>query len=539
MIGFLISNLRSLLKRIRNRDTEPHTAESVMEAKDEDRVKAESEKTLGTSSEAGDSKPRSRRRRSRRRPDSRKRSPSEDDTTSSDISVARPQEDHSIPWDLSRFEVPAAEGKTRFHDMDLSPEVMHAIADLGFQYCTPIQAEIMPHVLKGADAAGRAQTGTGKTAVFLISMITHMLRNPIADRRRPGTPRALILAPTRELVLQIEKDAKQLSRYTPLRTIAVFGGMDYEKQRRLLGDGAVDIVAATPGRLLDFCQREDMDLSQVEILVIDEADRMLDMGFIPDVKRIVRKTPSKSKRQTMFFSATLTPEITRLASEWTSEPVSIEIEPEHVAVETVDQIIYITTMEEKFTLLFNMITQQNIQRIIVFGNRRDETRRLTERLKEYGISCALLSGEVDQRKRIRTLEDFREGKIRVLVATDVAARGLHVEGVSHVVNYNLPIDPEDYVHRIGRTGRAGAFGSSVSFSSEDYAFQIPGIEKFIGRPLACVYPEETLLQKPPPPPRYDRVPPPQPRSRNTWQQGSRHRGMRSRKNTRTQEKTVV
>ena len=258
-------------------------------------------------------------------------------------------------------------------------------------------------------------------------------------------------------------------------------------------------MVATPGRLLDFNRQGDIRLDKTEILIIDEADRMLDMGFIPDVQRIIRATPPKSRRQTMLFSATLTPEVTRFAAQWTRDPVTVEIEPEQVAVDTVEQVVYITTMEEKFPLLYNMITQQNLERVIVFGNRRDQTRHLTERLKDYGISSALLSGEVAQNKRIHTLEAFRAGKIRVLVATDVAARGLHIEGVGHVVNYNLPLDPEDYVHRIGRTGRAGASGISVSFASEDDSFQIPTIEKFLGRELHCEHPQEEWLTAPPPP----------------------------------------
>ncbi len=264
--------------------------------------------------------------------------------------VAKSQSAHA-GWNVSSFEVPVCEGKTRFQDLELPSEIMHAVADLGFQYCTPIQAQVMPHTLAGRDAFGKAQTGTGKTAAFLITILNHFLRNPGRPDRKPGTPRALILAPTRELCIQIHKDATALMPYTGLSVAAVFGGMDYEKQKRQMRGQVIDIVAATPGRLLDFKKRGDMDLREVEILVIDEADRMLDMGFIPDVRTIVHSTPPKDRRQTLFFSATLTPDVQRLAAQWTRDPISIEIEPEQVATDTVDQVVYIVTADEKFVLL--------------------------------------------------------------------------------------------------------------------------------------------------------------------------------------------
>jgi ATP-dependent RNA helicase RhlB len=232
------------------------------------------------------------------------------------------------------------------------------------------------------------------------------------------------------------------------------------------------------------------------MLIIDEADRMLDMGFIPDVRKIVRSTPPKEKRQTLFFSATLNNDVKRLSSYWTKDSVFVDIEPAQVEVETVNQIVYIVTNEEKLPLLFNIITQKNLERVIIFANRRDETRDLYELLKKKGISCSILSGDVDQKQRIRTLDDFKQGKIRVLVATDVAGRGIHIDGVSHVINFTLPQDPEDYVHRIGRTGRAGASGTSISFASEDDSFYIPAIENYIGHSLACTYPEENFLKLP-------------------------------------------
>ncbi len=378
--------------------------------------------------------------------------------------------------------------------MDLAPEIMHAIQDLGFQYCTPIQAATLPPALAGQDIAGKAQTGTGKTAAFLITILTQFKRRPLAGKPSPGTPRALIMTPTRELALQVKKDASLLAKYSRCNVVAVFGGMDYQKQRHTLTEQAVDIVVATPGRLLDFKRQGDIHLGQVEILVIDEADEMLNMGFIPDIRQIVNSTPPREKRQTMLFGATLTPQVNRLASQWTRNPFTVEIDPEQVAVDTVDQVLYLIRARERFTVLYNLMTQQDLKRVLVFCNRRDQTRRLAERLTAHGISCAVLSGDVAQRKRITTLEAFRSGQIRVLVATDVAGRGIHIEAISHVVNYNLPQDAEDYVHRIGRTGRAGATGKSIGFATEEESFQIPAIEKYLGASVRCAYPDDALLK---------------------------------------------
>ncbi len=401
-------------------------------------------------------------------------------------------------WDVSKFKVLPVEGKKRFHDFDLPQTVMHAISDLDFKYCTPIQTEILPSTLSGKDASGRAQTGTGKTAAFLITVITRLLNNPLKGRRKTGTPRVLALAPTRELVLQIVAEARQLATYTNIKIQPVFGGMDYEKQRRQLVNTTVDIIIATPGRLLDFQRRGDLNLKKVEILIIDEADRMLDMGFIPDVRKIIYSTPKKDQRQTLLFSATLTAEVIRLASQWTCDPVTVEIEPEQIAVDTVDQIVYIVTTREKFALLYNIIVKQDLKRVLIFCNRRDEVRRLADHLKRHGINCNELSGDVPQKKRLRRLDDFKKGKIRALVATDVAGRGIHIDSMDHVINYTLPRDPEGYVHRIGRTGRAGAAGTSISFADEEDGFYLAPIEEFMGRELHCIQPEEDWLQKPTP-----------------------------------------
>jgi ATP-dependent RNA helicase RhlB len=401
-------------------------------------------------------------------------------------------------WDPAAYSVPPQEGKLRFADLGLPAPVLHAIADLGFQYCTPIQQRVLKFTLGGHDAIGRAQTGTGKTAAFLLTILTDLLKNPPDEERYTGEPRALIMAPTRELAMQIAKDAQVLAKYTDLKIVTVLGGMDYDKQRRQLTEDFVDILVATPGRLLDFAGKQDVYLDRVEHLVIDEADRMLDMGFIPDVKRIVRMTPPKVSRQTLLFSATFTRDVINLSEQWTYNAVKVEIEPESVTTDTVEQIVYITTADDKYNLLYNLITQNNLERVMVFANRRDQTRKLADMLRDHRISCALLSGDVPQDKRIKTLESFREGKIKVLVATDVAGRGIHIDGVSHVVNFTLPEQTDDYVHRIGRTGRAGASGTSVSFACEDDAFMIPQIEEAIGRKLPSKYPEPELLLPIPP-----------------------------------------
>ena len=374
---------------------------------------------------------------------------------------------------------------TRFADLDLDASLMKGIEALGFESCSPIQAKILPYTLEGHDAIGKAQTGTGKTAAFLITLFNDLLANPIEGERYLAEPRAVVIAPTRELVMQIAEDARHLGRFTGLSTVTLIGGMDYAKQLQKVNQRPTDIVVATPGRLIDFLQRGDIQLDRVESLVLDEADRMLDMGFIPQVKRIVRATPRKEDRQTLLFSATFSYDIMNLAKQWTFDPITVEIEPERVATETVDQRVYLLESRDRLGVLQNILKSPEATSVIVFANRRDQVRKVYERLQKKGVDCGILSGEVTQAKRTKTLERFKSGKIRVLVATDVAGRGIHVDGVSHVVNYDLPEDPEDYVHRIGRTGRAGTTGISISFASEDDAFLLPDIEALLGSPLKC------------------------------------------------------
>lgn len=391
---------------------------------------------------------------------------------------------------------PTADERVRFEEFGLPEPLMRAIREAGFEYCTPIQAETLPHSLSDYDVTGQAQTGTGKTAAFLITLISHQLEYPLVEPNPNGTPRALCIAPTRELALQIAADAELLGRYCGLRVVSVVGGMDFEKQRRTLETQEVDILVATPGRLIDFLTRGKLDLRRVEQLVLDEADRMLSMGFIPDVRRIIRQTPPKRRRQTLLFSATFNEDVLRLARQWTLEAEHVVIEPESVATDRVEQRLYSVSQEDKFALLYNLMQDLDLERVIVFANRRDSTREIQERLAAVGVNCELLSGEVPQNKRLRTLTNFKEGKTRVLAATDVAGRGLHVEAISHVINYDLPEDPEDYVHRIGRTGRAGATGISISFVGETDAFLVPEIEELLGMRLTSEQPDASLLESP-------------------------------------------
>lgn len=404
------------------------------------------------------------------------------------------------------------DGEVRFHDLNLPVNIMHAIADLKFEYCTPIQAQLLCHTLAGKDATAKAQTGTGKSASFIITILAAFIRKRMKNKK--GIPRALIIAPTRELVHQIEKDFKALSKYTHLRIVAVYGGTGYQKQQNLLKQSPVDVIVATPGRLIDFMEKRLINPSKVEIMVIDEADRMLDMGFIPDVRRIIYKTPHKDQRQTLFFSATLTEDVLRLAKSWTTkDAVQIEIDPEQAAAESINQIVYITTEDNKFKNVYNLIETEQLKRVIIFVNRKDTAKHLSRELSRYGQNCSVLSGDVSQDKRFKVLNNFKTGRINILVATDVAARGLHIENISHVINYDLPQEPEHYIHRIGRTGRAGSTGTSVSFADEMSSFFIPNIEEVLGHKIECEYPSDALDASLPKPKRKPSPQSPKPRYR--------------------------
>ncbi|MCW8040554.1 MULTISPECIES: ATP-dependent RNA helicase RhlB [Acinetobacter] len=370
-----------------------------------------------------------------------------------------------------------------FETLNLHPQLKQAIDALGFKEMTPIQQKVLKYTLAGHDAIGRAQTGTGKTAAFLVSVINDLLNNPIQAQRFRGEPRALILAPTRELALQIESDAKELTKFTDLHVVTLLGGVDFDKQKAQLAKNFVDIIVATPGRLIDLVEQKEVWLDQIEFLVIDEADRLLDMGFIPSVKRIVRFSPRKEQRQTLMFSATFSYDVLNLAQQWLFEPVTVEIEPEKKTNADVEQRVYMVAKSDKYKLLEEILRDEPIEKVMIFANRRDQVRKLYDHLKKDGYKVVMLSGEIAQDKRLKMLDQFKNGKHNIMIATDVAGRGIHVDGVSHVINYTLPEQSDDYVHRIGRTGRAGSRGVSISFLSEDDAFYLPEIEKAIGQKL--------------------------------------------------------
>ena len=373
---------------------------------------------------------------------------------------------------------------------DLPDEVRWGLPEAGFVFATPIQAATLPLTLEGRDVAGQAQTGTGKTAAFLITIFSRLLRKP---RRRPAHgPRALVIAPTRELVVQIRQDAELLGRHTGLSTLAVFGGIDYRLQRDAVKT-IPDLLIGTPGRLIDYEGQKATTFRDVEILVIDEADRMFDMGFIRDLRKILRRCPPFDQRQTLLFSATLSPRVMELAYEHTNNAEKIEIEPERVGAHGITEVLYHVSSGEKFRLLLGLLAREGGKRILIFVNRRDTALDLVRGLTANGYPTRALAGNVPQERRLKILKDFKEGKLAVLVATDVASRGLHIEGVTHVVNYDLPQDAEDYVHRIGRTGRAGAEGTAVSLACDDYVFSLDAIEKRIGRPISVEWPTEELF----------------------------------------------
>ncbi len=381
-----------------------------------------------------------------------------------------------------------------FTSLELPEPVMEGIREAGFVIATPIQEAALPLALKGKDVAGQSQTGTGKTAAFLIAAFTRLLRTPAppAAPAGGGAPRMLVIAPTRELVVQIEADARLLGRFTPFRIQAVYGGIDYAKQRETLAAGC-DFLVGTPGRLIDYLKQRVWSPRHVEVLVIDEADRMFDMGFIADLRFILRRLPAPERRQSFLFSATLSFRVLELTWEFMNNPTQITIMPQQKTAERVEQSLYHVGREEKFPLLLGLLRREGGDRILIFSNTREEARRLEDRLTRNGYETRALTGDVDQKKRLKVLNDFKEGRLPVLVATDVASRGLHIEAVSHVVNWDLPQDAEDYVHRIGRTARAGAGGKAISLVDEASALNLEAIEKFIGQKIPVEWADDDVF----------------------------------------------
>ncbi|AND69983.1 hypothetical protein ATSB10_25290 [Dyella thiooxydans] len=386
---------------------------------------------------------------------------------------------------------------TFFTNFDLHPLLKQGLDEAGFTRCTPIQELTLPVALSGRDVAGQAQTGTGKTCAFLVAMMNRLLTQPAAADRKDSDPRALVIAPTRELAIQIDKDARSIGKHTGLRTALIYGGVDYDKQRQQLKDGC-DIIIATPGRLLDYYKQNVFGLGSVEVMVIDEADRMFDLGFIKDVRYIFRRLPSREQRQVLLFSATLSHRVLELAYEHMHEAEKLVVETDNVTADRVRQVVYFPAKEEKMPLLLNLLERTQAERSIVFVNTKAAAERITDRLKRQGYRVGALSGDVPQLKRQKLLQRFQDSQLDILVCTDVAARGLHIPAVSHVFNYDLPQDAEDYVHRIGRTARLGAEGDAISFACDLYAMSLPDIETYIGQkiPVATVEPELLVMPKP-------------------------------------------
>lgn len=378
----------------------------------------------------------------------------------------------------------------RFEELDIPEQVLEGIRTAGFTECTPVQSSTLPEALRGRDIAAQAQTGTGKTAAFLIAVFSRMLRT--SSPGQGPSPRALVIAPTRELAVQIDAEAKILGGPAGFRVVAVYGGIDYEKQRRQIETG-VDMLVGTPGRLIDYLKQGIYNLKKTQFLVIDEADRLFDMGFISDIRFLIRRMAPYHRRQSLLFSATLTHRVLELSYEHMNNPELFRITPGQVTVEQVEQEIYHVGKSEKFGLLLGILRSEPNGRYLIFSNMKSTAERLEALLNANGYAAAAITGDVPQKKRLKVLEQFRDGTLPVLVATDVASRGLHIEGVTHVINYDLPEDVEDYVHRIGRTARAGAGGKAISLACEDYVFSLPDIEEYIKQKIPVAPVTEAMI----------------------------------------------
>ncbi|MEE4375949.1 MAG: DEAD/DEAH box helicase [Candidatus Competibacteraceae bacterium] len=393
----------------------------------------------------------------------------------------------------------------RFASLGLHEALLESLEDAGLVYCTPIQAETLPLTLQGLDVAGQAQTGTGKSAAFLLATLHYLMETPV-DEDKTG-PWAVMLAPTRELALQIYNDAQLLGRYTGLRFAVVYGGTGYESQRRSL-EGGIDVLIGTPGRLIDYYKQRVFTLKNVEVVVLDEADRMFDLGFISDLRYILRRMPPAGNRINMLFSATLSARVMEMAYEHMNDPRVVKVEAEQVTADNVKQVLYHASSDDKISLLLGVMHRYSPKRTMVFVNTKRAAERVSAYLLGNGLEAGVLSGDIPQTKRQRLLERFQHGDLPILVATDVAARGLHIPEVSHVINFDLPQDAEDYVHRIGRTARIGASGDAISFACEQYVYSLPEIEDYIGQKIPVAPITEELLRKPTPPKRTERRRPP-------------------------------
>jgi len=419
--------------------------------------------------------------------------------------------------------------ETLFSSLDLHPELMRGIEAIGFEYCTPIQAGTLPLALKGNDIAGQAQTGTGKSAAFLLATMDRLIKHSAPGWKKLNQPRALILAPTRELAIQIHSDAEALGRFTELKLGLAYGGTGYESQRKAIEEG-LDILIGTPGRIIDYFKQHVFDLKAAEVVVMDEADRMFDLGFIKDIRYLMNRCPKPEKRQSMLFSATLSFRVMELAYDHMNNPEQIKIEPEQVTAAKVNEVVYYPANEEKIPLLIGLMKQMAPHRSIVFVNTKYEADKVWSFLEGNSFPAAVLSGDVPQKKRQSLLEKFQQGEVPVLVATDVAARGLHIPEVSHVFNYDLPQDREDYVHRIGRTARAGASGDAISFACEKYSFSLPEIEDYIDHkiPVGSIAANMlAALERPVKRPSRDRGGRPGNRGSNQNRRGKPHSGHRN------------
>lgn len=395
----------------------------------------------------------------------------------------------------------------RFKDFDLDPNLLKGIDEAGFEFCTPIQAQSIPIALTGKDVAGEAQTGTGKTAAFMVACMHHLISKPSHQNRQKTQIRALILAPTRELAIQIHKDALLIGKYTGLQLGLAYGGTDYDKQRNILLDG-IDILIGTPGRTIDFYKQKVFNLKNCEVVILDEADRMFDLGFIDDMRYLLNRCPEPSKRLSLLFSATLSHRVGELAYVHMNDPAEIRIEAENKTADKIEQSIYYPANEEKIPLLLGLMNKIKPTRSIVFINTKRVADKVYAWLEGNDYKSALLSGDVPQKKRQTLLKKFQDGEFSTLVATDVAARGLHIPEVSHVFNFDLPQSGEDYVHRIGRTARAGASGFAISFACEDFAHYIMDIEEYIDQKIGKQAVTSDLLAEPKPPIKMERRPRP-------------------------------